>query len=398
MDKKQLNKSTLLLDQWLGKNGLAGIDPYTLADKLYRTKTYKHFGSNRIIKHGFYQLQLLCPEVLNSILKPKSEINAKGLGLLAMGYLNLFEVKKDEKYLKKATEILDWLIDNSNSDYKGYSWGYPFDWHADIFIPKSTPSSVVTVTVGYAFLKAWQLTQSDKYRSVSLGISEFLISDLNKSFESDEAICFSYTPLDHKHVINANLFIGDFLAKTVNYCSANQKYMKIAEKINNYTVQNQNSDGSFYYYGPQQEETAQLSKVLKMIDHYHTGFVLRTLQSLHLQLYNNHDSKYVDRGLDYYLTYLFDGFIPKFIPTKIYPIDIHSVSEALLVLNQFRNKPLANEKLENFLPWAIKNFQDKSGYFYYNYYQFKRGKIAYLRWGQAWMFFALSEIMKKENL
>jgi len=41
--------------------------------------------------------------------------------------------------------------------------------------------------------------------------------------------------------------------------------------------------------------------------------------------------------------------------------------------------------------------QDKNGYFYY---QLKKGissKIPYMRWAQAWMFYALSEYLKNDK-
>ena len=52
-------------------------------------------------------------------------------------------------------------------------------------------------------------------------------------------------------------------------------------------------------------------------------------------------------------------------------------------------KELANKVLE----WAIKNMQDKKGYFYY---QLKKGissKISYMRWSNAFMFNAMSHYL-----
>ena len=57
------------------------------------------------------------------------------------------------------------------------------------------------------------------------------------------------------------------------------------------------------------------------------------------------------------------------------------------------NKELADKVLA----WAIKNMQDKKGYFYY---QLKKGissKISYMRWSNAFMFNALSHyLLEKE--
>ncbi len=397
MNETLLKESINRLESWLDKNGWAGLDPYTLQDKLYKTKFYRKYGKSRYIKHACFKVLQIFPEYLLPLLKPEPEINAKGMGLLAKGYLNLYQTWGDETYLKRATEIFEWLVEHRNHTYPGYCWGYPFDWQSETLIPKDTPSSVVTVFVGYAFLHAWECTKDERYLSVIQKIAQFLSSSLNQSYRNENEVCFSYTPLDNMHVINANLFVGDFLAKTAKWVEDSQHLVQTAKKIYNYTLRCQNPDGSFYYYGPEQEVNPYVKNVLKIIDHYHTGFVLRSLASLHDELYGKTICEPVNKGLRFYMENLFDGFIPKYLPDRKYPVNIHSVSEALLMLNHFSAYTGAKVKLEKLIPWVIKNFQDKSGYFYYNLFPLKRAKIAYLRWGQAWMFYALSEIFKKES-
>ncbi len=393
MDNPQLQNSIHLLEKWLAQNGWSGIDPFTLQDRLDKTAFYKKFGRNRFVRHLCYRALQIFPDYLLPILRPRPEINAKGLGLLALAYLNLYEVRREERYLQFAEEILTWLMENRSKEYPGYCWGYPFDWISEILIPAGTPSSVVTVNVGYAFLRAHELLKGDRYVPVIKEIAHFLSVGLNTVKPADDEICFSYTPLDDKQVINASLFVGDFLARAAQILNDNA-LEKTAKEVYNYTIRRQNPDGSFYYYGPEQEPRPGLRSTLKMIDHFHTGFVLRTLRSLTQCVTGNHYSPELEKGFQYYLTHLFDGYIPKFTPNVKYPVNVHSVSEALLTLHQFRNSPGAQEKLDRFLPWAIENFQDKSGYFYYNYFPFRKVKIAYLRWGQAWMFYALTQLLK----
>ena len=50
------------------------------------------------------------------------------------------------------------------------------------------------------------------------------------------------------------------------------------------------------------------------------------------------------------------------------------------------HKPL----LDKVLNWTIDNMQDKDGYFYYQINKYFSSKISYMRWAQAWMFYALS--------
>jgi len=396
MDEKRLWNSINKLENWLNQNGWAGLDPYTLQDRLDKTAFYKKFGKNRLVKHFCYRALQIYPDYLLPILKPQPEINAKGLGLLALGYLNLYEAKKDKKYLQIAREILKWLIDNQSIGYPGYSWGYPFDWQSEIHIPAGTPSSVVTVTVGYAFLRAHKILNKTDYLPIIRGIAEFISKGLNIFKPAQNEICFSYTPLDDKQVINANLFAGDYLARAAKVLN-DENLQQFAQQIYNYTIRCQNPDGSFYYYGPEQEPRPGIRHNLKLIDHFHTGFVLRTLQSLSENVNGESKDPIVEKGLQFYLDHLFDGVIPNYTPNFKYPVNVHSVSEALLTLNQFKAFPNAKEKLEQFFPWVIKNFQDKSGYFYYNYFPFRKVRIAYLRWGQAWIFYALTQLLKNEH-
>jgi hypothetical protein len=43
--------------------------------------------------------------------------------------------------------------------------------------------------------------------------------------------------------------------------------------------------------------------------------------------------------------------------------------------------------------WTITEMQDKKGFFYYRKLKTYTNKISFMRWGQAWMFVALTELM-----
>ncbi|MFK7779187.1 MAG: hypothetical protein QM501_13860 [Gimesia sp.] len=53
---------------------------------------------------------------------------------------------------------------------------------------------------------------------------------------------------------------------------------------------------------------------------------------------------------------------------------------------------------EKIAQWAIDNMQDKKrGYFYYQKTRFYTNKIPYIRWSQAWMFYALALLLKEQS-
>jgi hypothetical protein len=67
-------------------------------------------------------------------------------------------------------------------------------------------------------------------------------------------------------------------------------------------------------------------------------------------------------------------------------------------LNKFQDHQQLAKKV---MTWTIANMQDKKGYFYY---QIKKGissKISYMRWSNAFMFYAMSyyikQMLKNEN-
>jgi hypothetical protein len=102
----------------------------------------------------------------------------------------------------------------------------------------------------------------------------------------------------------------------------------------------------------------------------------------------------ISRGYRFWKERMFlaDG-CPKYYPDSTFPIDVHSVAQAILTFLEFRYED--TEALEHAIrvaQWGIENLQDSSGYFYY---QVRRGysiRIPYMRWAQAWMQRALTEL------
>jgi hypothetical protein len=59
-------------------------------------------------------------------------------------------------------------------------------------------------------------------------------------------------------------------------------------------------------------------------------------------------------------------------------------------MRPFDAKALASA--ERVALWTIQNLQDPSGFFHYQIRRFFRNRIPYMRWGQAWMQRALTEL------
>jgi len=386
----EIKLSLTKLINWIEKNGWTGYDPYDI-----QAPPPFFIFSKKIVRKAFSGISKYSPIFLRNIFGVKKKINAKAMGLFAVGYLNLFEVTNKNEYLDKSKECFSWLESNYSKNYHGYCWGYPFHWQSKIFISKETPSAVVSAVCGNAFWRYYQATGKKKYLDICRSICKFFLKDLNIDTFPGNKICFSYTPLDHFHVNNANLFVAEFLIK-IGKEVKNQKFIDYGLKAVNYTLSEQNKDGSICYWGKDQEKRCHL-------DHYHSGFKIRSLYSIWRLTGSKKIYSAVSKYYKFYLNNFFkDKTIPKITPKNIYPIDVHACAEAILCNSLLQDDfSEAKEYLENSIKWIIKNMQTKEGWFIYrieNLLGIKwKVEIPYIRWGQAWILNALSYTLLKLN-
>ena len=107
-----------------------------------------------------------------------------------------------------------------------------------------------------------------------------------------------------------------------------------------YSMKYQNEDGSWYYAQTDYQ---------KWIDSFHTGF---NLQCVKYFLDGGFGAEYkdsFDRGLEFYIDNFFlNGEVPKYYHDKIYPLDIHSAAQAVVLfskLNASLDSSLQNIRL-----------------------------------------------------
>ncbi len=254
-------------------------------------------------------------------------------------------------------------------------------------IPKDTPSSVVSVTVGEGFWNLYTVTQDSQYLDVCTSICDFIMQDLNR-YEDGNTLCFSYTPIDNFQVHNANLMAAAFLAK-VGTAIGNSKFVELAEKAGRFALREQNPDGSICYWSKAQ------SCGQCQLDIYHSGFEIRSLYQLACTMQDEAFEVGWQRYAEFFINNFFrEGEIPKFRPSHDYPVDIHGCAEAILTLRTVGQ----TDRLYDVIDWVVKHMQTSQGWFVYRIY--KVGKyefkirIPFIRWGQAWMFRALASAFR----
>ncbi len=383
------------LDNWISENGYAGYDPYDIKGNPYiltLTEKGNHSFPFTMIREIVFELFYNFPVLSRRILKIKTAMNAKAMGLFASSYADLYSLKKEEVYAQNSSFCLNWLKENKSETSRGAGWGYPFNWQSKEFIPAGTPNGIVTTTAADAFWKHYRIFNDQEALVYCTRICDFL-STLPVDPVAHDQICFSYTPLFINHVHNLNLFVAEFLIKT-GMETANNSWIDQGNKAVNYTISNQMKNGAFDYNGPPE-------KPGNHIDNYHTGFVLRMLYSI--WKLTGREDVYIalSKCYSHYVSNFFeDRTIPKLMPDRKYRIDIHSCAESIHCLSELADEfPEGIPLAENILNWTIQNLQHKTGYFYYGILKSRftgipfKSKIPYIRWGQAWMLRAMTSYL-----
>jgi rhamnogalacturonyl hydrolase YesR len=396
----QLQTSINKLEYFLNKNGWAGYDPYDIlgTDLFLRFQQLPSHPSffERGVNKLLFGFERRWPLAARQILGVKPQVNAKAMGLFARGYLSLFESTGEENYKQKALDCLNWLRENSSDFYSKWSWGYPFDWQSKVFIPKDTPSSVVSCIVGDSFWWAYKILGDKEYLRICEGVCKFLMEKLNIDEMSKDSICFSYTPMDNFHIHNANLLAAEFLIR-VGQETNQLQWINNGLRAGNYTLSEQNENGSIYYWGRDQNNYNP-----NHIDHYHSGFEMRALYRIWKltgeECYHQSVSRYYQYYINNLIYKLKNLIIPKMSPNNLYPINIHSCAEAILINSKFLNEfDEAKQILDKVSQWTIENMQVEEGWFIYKIDKLSgrenRISIPYIRWGQAWMLKALAQLL-----
>jgi hypothetical protein len=382
---KDIDKIINKMLYWLEINGTAGWDPYDIQGSAFYTKFISNKGIfTKIVNRLLLPLNFYLPLTLRRLLNVKKTDNAKAHALLMLSYCNLYQIANETKYIDLFNASLNWLIANNNGKNNELAWGYPFDWHSEIFIPKGTPLCVPTVLVGHALLKARSLGFST-YDEELKKISEFLKNSLNKNYYDHDKLCFSYSPIDQFHVLNANLYTASFLAKFYSVYNCSES-LDLSLKAVNFVVGEQRLDGSWGYWSDRQ-----IPVKLFYVDNYHTGVLLQWLSVINDIYPQPHVAEALQKGLDFYVKNMFtDDGLPRQYHGTVYPLDIHAPAQFFITYCQF-NSQISPEILKKVYNFVRKKMWIKEGYFAYRINRFKhKSKIPYTRWSHAWMLYALT--------
>lgn len=368
------------------RNSYAGQDPFDGLNSIF----FKPVPKLRKGLFGLAWIQFHKRSIFN--LRPLFGVpagrNPKGIGLFILGLLEDYKRTQDDAFLKEAIELGDWLLtQQSNLSPEGKAqwqhacWGYHFDWNARAFyVPKGKPNVITTIYVSQALYALGQVTNDVRFTDVALDSAHFIVKTLYSEFDGRKF--FAYIPGEEAFVHNASLWGAAWVAFVAGVTS-NEDYKELALTVARQSVSEQGEDGSWVYGARHHHQ---------FIDGFHTGYNLEALHVLRTALHTTEFDDAIERGLLYYKQELFeeDG-TAKYYNSNRYPLDMHSVSQAVLTLLKVSGKEedvaLAGKIIQRSIDTL---YMPKQQRFVYQKHQYFTNKINYIRWTQAWVYYSFA--------
>ncbi|MDO6526640.1 aspartate-semialdehyde dehydrogenase [Motilimonas sp. 1_MG-2023] len=370
------------------KNEYKGADPF---DGL-NSKFFNLFPSLKKGYFGLAWIQFHKRSVVNFrdlFFIPKGR-NPKGIGLFILGLIEQYKKTNSSDYLNEAIELADWLL-TVKSDVKEWGhacWGYHFDWNARaFFVPKGKPNVITTIYVSQALLALSELTNNNEYKNAAIDAAYFIKKSLLSEVDGKPFI--AYIPGEKAFVHNASLWGAAWLAK-VSTINQDSELATIALDVAKLSVDEQGEDGS-WVYGHREHH--------QFIDGFHSGYNLEALHLIKESLNTDIFDESIAKGLDYYRKSFFsEEGAAKYYNNNQYPLDMHSVSQAIFTLLKVGGTAEDIKQVEKTINWSIdKLYLNNKKKFIYQKTPLFTNSTNYIRWTQAWVFYSFSYFSNQRN-
>ena len=373
---------------WCEAENFTGYDPFDgLNSRIFQATPLKYFALARL---AWLQMIKRSAENLRPKLKIEKGVNSKGIALFALAELSRYRATNEPKHAENSQKLIEKLLTLKIEIQNRTAFGYNFDWQSRAFFaPRGTPTIVPTAFAARALLEAYEIFKIPEYLTAAQEICRFIVTDLNRPFETNEEICFSYTPLDNSVIFNASLLAAETLA-SVGSLTRDWEYIKFSEKAARFVVRRQRADGAWAYGSKLRHG---------WVDNFHTAYTLLALFRLQKTIpeLRAETAPVIENGLNFWLDNFFlDDGTPKYYDRETFPVDIHSASAAIVALCELneidaRSLPLAKKVAG----WTIENMRAAQGFFYYQKRKSQTVKTPFIRWSQAWTAYALARLIEE---
>ncbi len=382
-ESSSLTQTVETLRIWMESRQFAGYEPFDLLNSPYLSGAWarKALPAVLLIQAGkrFAGLRL------RQALKIPPSRNPKALGLCLSAYCDLaqagYDVSAEAAWLKNE------LVGLRSPLEADYCWGYDWDYVSlrGPRLPVFAPNCIASYFCGTAMMEMHRVFADSEALKIAESVAHFLATRLNRSFESQEELCFSYTPGDNTQIYNSSALAAVFLAR-VGCLRGDQEYLSLARKAMVFLQRGQLESGGWYY--------GQLRRQ-RWIDGFHTSYNVCALLDYQRTTGDHTFKDSMLLGHRYYkATFFTDEGAPKYFHDRTFPIDIHSCSQAILHLIAFSFiDPETLELAWKTFHWTMSNMVGPEGAFYYQRHRLWTNRALYMRWGQAWMLHALAKLL-----
>ncbi len=383
MIKKSQDKEVLTIlkamHTWFVEHEYKGIDPYQLDEKAFGL--INKFPVLRNIRKALKPFHSLIPQKVFSNLQPI--YHPKALGLIIGGNTFLKEIETFPTF-KSENQYLIKLLENVKSDTQHYSWGHPFEWGQNPRYVKNTPLICVTTPIALWLLDNYEYGKSTEALELCKDIAQNLTKENGFEVFDNNCTAVYYSNLDKQYTYNGSALLAAFLFR-FNKFEKNKDLIELAERLLNFVLREQNPDGSWFY-----SHEAKTKGDKSTIDNRHTGYILESLNIIYNSSQNERVKQAITKGKIFYLENLFENGLPKWSISQTYPIDIHDVAQAIITLSELGE----SQKAEKVIKFALTNmFNGKDEFYYKIFKNNQKNKTVFIRWGQAWMYQALSKYL-----
>ena len=380
-----LARSRQSLQKWMETRQFKGYDPFDILNSpLLAGRWARRFPFNILLVQAGKRYGSLW---LRRLLRVPQSVNPKTLGLVLAAYCDLSRCGEDTA--DRANSIIAILSRCRSPREDQFCWGYNWDYYSlrGSEMPAFFPNAIATVFCATALLDAAAVFHSHEAGDMAKSAARFLATRLNRAVESNDQLCFSYTPNDRTRIYNSSLLVGAFLAHA-SRTFAIPDYLDLARRSMAYGAAQQRPDGSWFYGAGKRQ---------RWIDGFHTGYNLGALLDYRNACGDRTFDDAMQRGYQFYKNNFFQpDRTPKYFYRNVYPVDIHSCAQAILTFCDFwdedREAPaLAVQSAQ----YCVQNMQSEEGFFFYQRHKLRANRTPYMRWGQAWMLHALARLQAK---
>jgi hypothetical protein len=223
-------------------------------------------------------------------------------------------------------------------------WGYPFPWQSRAFFAPANTSNLICTALAA--------------KALGCDVRDFVEKQLLREG------WITYIAGTNTQVHNINMIGAALIGR---------------RDCMEWSVKRQRPDGS-WWYGEAENQ--------RWIDNFHTGYCLVALRE------SGMFPAAATRGFEYWdRTFWTTEFAPRYYHDRTYPLDSHCCAQGILTYLAFGE----TEKAHRVADWAVANLWDTRGFFWYQNARWFTNRLCYMRWAQAWMYYALAKLNEITN-